>query len=75
MSDQGWQPIATAPKDHDGLLLTDGNQVSQGGWVSQLDQGADYEGQSGAPSPGWWSVDGIEKPTHWMPLPAPPEVQ
>src|SRR5690606_14203541 len=50
-----WQPIETAPKTHDGLLLTDGRTVSQGGWLSQCDQGADYEGQSCAPSAGWWS--------------------
>ncbi len=66
-----WRPIETAPKSHDGLLLYDGASVSQGGWLSQVDQGADYEGQGGAPSPGWWSVDGGQ-PTHWMPLPEPP---
>lgn len=66
----GWQPIETAPKE-DGLL-TDGVTVSEGGWVSNVDQGADYEGQPGAPMAGWWSVAGLEKPTHWMRKPAPP---
>lgn len=66
-----WQPIKTAPKTRDGLLLTDGTVVTQGGWLSQLDQGAEYEGQCGAPSAGWWSVDFIE-PTHWMAMPPPP---
>jgi hypothetical protein len=68
----GWQPIETAPKEHDNMLLSDGVAVSQGGWLTQTDQGAEYEGQCGAPSPGWWSVDSIEHPTHWMPLPSPP---
>lgn len=68
----GWQPIETAPKEREGLLLSDGRVVSYGGWVSQVDQGAEYEGQWCAPSAGWWSMDRIEQPTHWMPLPEPP---
>ena len=67
-----WQPIETAPKQHDGILLTDGRVVSQGGWLSEMDQGADYEGQ-GLMFAGWWSVDSVESPTHWMPLPSPPQ--
>lgn len=64
----GWQDISTAPKDVD-ILLSDGTHVSQGGWVTDLDHGADYEGQLGAA--GWWHLDG-DTPTHWMPLPQPP---
>lgn len=67
-----WQPIETAPKEHDGLLLSDGVKVSQGGWLSQVAQGAEYEGQSCAPAAGWWSVDGDFEPTLWMRMPAPP---
>ncbi len=63
-----WQPIETAPKNRD-IILTDGKLVSQGGWISDLDQGAEYEGQIGMA--GWWSVAGVEKPTHWTPLPEP----
>jgi len=65
-----WRPIETAPKERD-LLLTDGETVCQGGWLCQVDQGAEYEGQKCAPSPGWWSIFSID-PTHWMPLPDPP---
>jgi hypothetical protein len=64
-----WQPIDTAPKDRN-MLLTDGTTVCQGGWITDCDQGAEYEGQCGMA--GWWSVDGIETPTHWMPLPTVP---
>ena len=65
-----WQPIETAPKDRN-MLLSDGKTVCQGGWSSDLDYGADYEGQFDAA--GWWSIDCIETPTHWMPMPLPPE--
>ena len=68
---QGWQPISTAPKDRD-ILLTDGKEVSQGGWISDADMGADYEGQFG--SAAWWSVNIHDNaPTHWMPLPEAPK--
>jgi hypothetical protein len=65
-----WLPIETAPKDRD-LILTDGVYVGQGGWITDMDQGADYEGQLHCA--GWWSVPGDLTPTHWMPLPAPPD--
>ena len=65
-----WQPIETAPKDCS-LLLTDGKTSSEGGWVSDADQGADWEGQLGMA--GWWSVSLAGPPTHWQPLPAPTE--
>jgi hypothetical protein len=68
-----WQPIETAPKERN-LLLTNGRIVCQGGWVSETDQGAEYEGQ-GSPSAGWWSVDFIDAPTHWTPLPTPPTIE
>ena len=63
-----WQPIATAPK-YRNIILTDGKVVGEGGWMTDVEQGADYEGQAGMA--GWWCIahmpDG--KPTHWMPLP------
>ena len=64
-----WQPIATAPKNGN-VILTDGAKVSEGGWLSQVEQGAEYEGEMGAPSAGWWSVESIEHPTHWQPMPS-----
>lgn len=67
-----WQPIETAPKDADFILLAAGDHVSVGGWTSDLDCGADWEGQIGMA--GWWVVDSLGgcEPTHWMPLPAAP---
>jgi hypothetical protein len=64
-----WRPIETAPKD--------GTQIL-GLWVSYLD------GQLMQPSYGvvWneggsWleAYDEVSQPTHWMPLPEPPQVQ
>jgi hypothetical protein len=69
-----WQPIETAPKDGTHLLLSDGERVTLGGWTSDMDQGAEYEGQIGMA--GWWSVDlgpNGDRPTHWMPLPEAPK--
>jgi DNA-binding XRE family transcriptional regulator len=60
-----WQPIETAPKDGEAVLLGHSN-ASFSGWWDQR-------------SGGW--VDGCTdafdelshyEPTHWMPLPAPP---
>lgn len=66
-----WQPINTAPKDRN-IILTDGKVVGEGGWITDVEQGAEYEGQAGMA--GWWCITNISdgKPTHWMPLPAKP---
>lgn len=52
----GWQPIDTAPKDRN-IILTDGNVVGEGGWMTDVEQGADYEGQAGMA--GWWCIASI----------------
>jgi Protein of unknown function (DUF551) len=66
-----WQPIETAPKDGTHILLANKAGVSQGGWQSDMDHGADWEGQIGMA--GWWRTDGSDwQNTHWMPLPPPP---
>jgi len=55
-----WQPIETAPKDGQYLLLW-GNGVFQGFWNGRSwDDGDFYDEMSGI--------------THWMPLPAGPEI-
>lgn len=63
-----WQPIETAPIDADLLLLYEpGYGVRSGFW---------YEDDSGREF--WVCVetrtitDGKASPTHWMPLPEPP---
>jgi len=69
-----WLPIETAPRDEAQIILANGSTVSVGGWVSDVDQGAEYEGQLG--NAGWWAIEwpgpDAPKPTHWMPLPPPP---
>jgi hypothetical protein len=59
-----WQPIETAPKNHFPILTW---SINQGQCVAFLDV-----------TWSWWSYpNGIGpmryKPTHWMPLPPPPE--
>jgi hypothetical protein len=60
---QGWQPIATAPKDGLLVLLTGENHVVLSGFYGD----------------GRWQQDGtghtVYGPQFWMPLPAPPEEQ
>jgi hypothetical protein len=70
----GWRTIESAPKDRN-ILLSNGINVSEGGWVSDIDQGAEYEGQTGMAC--WWALNwphelGDVNPTHWQPLPAAP---
>ena len=64
-----WQPIETAPKGGELVLLSDV------GWPHATRRG-------GAPVKvgGWWderwNIFGASwKPTHWMPLPEPPLAQ
>lgn len=64
----GWRPISTAPKDGTYVLLSGfGLPVWQGSWC----------GMSGRHAINGWSrfnsVDLDWRPTHWQPLPAPPE--
>lgn len=68
---EGWQDIATAPRDGTRILGIN----DRGQFVIEFD--ADWG------SDGWWMVsDGKfderplrgSEPTHWMPLPTPPQV-
>ena len=66
-SEQGdwtWQPIATAPKDGTEVLLISAFQHAHSIYlVSSWEDGA------------WCMPDHLWRmqPTHWMPLPSPPE--
>ena len=83
-----WQPIETAPKDGTEILLynEDGN-IESGNWVEAEPDGTDCMGSdagwmsfSGFTFPGrsFGNPDYFTKqqapPTHWMPLPEPPEM-
>ena len=58
-----WQPIETAPKDGVFVLITDGDVVLIGCYEDHL-----TAWRSDADQCRLWS-----DPTHWQPLPAPPE--
>ena len=62
---QGWQPIATAPKDAM-ILMFGPDGITVGCW----DPGV--VGHENRFPSGWL---GAFEPTHWMPLPAPPEAR
>lgn len=68
LANQGWQDIASAPKDGSDVLLADAK-----GYVAS----ARYYG-------GWWETNSdptdyadrpFEAPTAWMPLPPPPAAE
>jgi hypothetical protein len=69
MSD--WLPIETAPKGPM-IILYGAGEVTVGGWISAADQGVE-PGMEHTVGAGWWSMDTVGDPTHWMPLPDPPE--
>jgi hypothetical protein len=56
-----WLPIETAPKDADiTAIVFDGTFIEIASWYKVDDQ--------------WWVSPGYTvNPTHWMPLPMPPE--
>jgi len=61
-----WMPIETAPKDGTRFLA----YCAKGGWQAVLwnDGGSSWQGRP------YWSSDRDEMtPTHWMPLPEPPQ--
>ncbi len=64
-----WQPIDTAPKDGTPILGWDGRDLAVVYWYA-------FEHPGGA----WFlstvdlsGADGLSQPTHWQPLPEPPE--
>ena len=60
---QGWQPIETAPTDGGEVLVYVGKSYVGGCVVAVKDTNGD-----------WLDWDGdVWEPTHWMPLPTPPE--
>ena len=63
-----WRPIATAPRDGEWVIV-------HGFWYPK----GDYSGITlGAylPYEEMWTFEGdlMDRPTHWMPLPKPPEI-
>jgi len=79
-----WQPIETAPRDGTEILLSNGKDVAQGWYVHDeggITEHRDLDGNWMDQTEsdgyiGWFDVGGCmgPDPTHWMPLPPPPEV-
>lgn len=74
-----WQPIETAPKNGTHLLLffPHENTIEVGYWdCYYAETGRGYEGCSA-----WCCSEyqpaamAFDEPTHWMPLPEPPELE
>ena len=65
-----WRPIETAPRDGAEILLLTPEGVIEGAWSSPMDEWEvvwlDLHGCGCCSS-------GTAQPTHWMPLPDPPE--
>jgi hypothetical protein len=80
---QGWQPIATAPKDGTWILLAGGmcddesdnqERIASGQWTNYRNNATDEKYGRWQFS---WNDGGCageyEYPTHWMPLPTAPK--
>ena len=82
MSD--WQPIATAPKDGTEIILRKGDRVTSGAFIVWSKSDSEFHGSTGVylgqveydSGECWSSWDGgfcdDDHPTHWQPLPTPP---
>lgn len=70
-----WQPIETAPKDGQEVILRRGKRVGSAMWVHWPSTDFEEAGEGwsiGFDSESW---DGENAPTEWQPLPAPPTPQ
>ena len=74
-----WQPIDTAPRDGTRILCFvpewgEGYQIEVGRFDERIEI---VNGEERYRSARWWIGGGIgiepPQPTHWMPLPPPPE--
>jgi hypothetical protein len=76
-----WQPIETAPKDGTPILVWNGS--SFGFYTRAGDMGVAIWREQALPGKDRWRwcaqdcCDGVTTydPTHWMPLPGPPETK
>ena len=64
-----WQPLETAPKNGDMFIAYQNGSVYECRWV-EYPPDLDHRGSAGFLD---MTNDGIEYPTHWMPLPEPPK--
>lgn len=68
-----WQPIETVPKDGRSVLIYNDRGVSEVVWLLEWQAAVPLDGwYIDAMKAGWFPLRG-ELPTHWMPMPEPPE--
>lgn len=68
-----WQPIESAPRDGTWIVLTDGTSVSTGYWGGTCFGGGPMAWLVYGHRSDYEEVDLDGTPTHWQPLPAPPD--
>lgn len=79
MDTNGWRPIETAPKDGTDILLAEIQKVDGKWHYGEIDVGCWMREPMSRDEYGrdywfWASNYGrVEEPTHWQPLPEPPE--
>lgn len=70
--DVGWQPIETAPKDGTDILVCVTHNLPDDEW--ETIQWVDWRRGDDVVWPRYWErIDIPFPPTHWMPLPEPPD--
>lgn len=69
LSQPAWRPISEAPRDGTAILLYEDDSVTTAWWYKHWREGFWYTGYDCADHGSFK----VERPTHWMPLPAPPE--
>lgn len=81
-TERGWQPIETAPKDGSDILVYDSEDKqtvmvfygdSASGFGRRYGKAAMAFCVSGSFNDSMGGFDTVDAPTHWMPLPEPPE--
>lgn len=83
-----WQPIETAPKDGTtvllyGLIYQEHKSMAVGKWIDEsYDELVEVERKGNRVISEWvkqdrghWDAAGMYDPTHWMPPPAPPDME
>lgn len=67
-----WQPIETAPKSGKRILLAEAGSVYEGAWAAIEPAEAGWVWSHQIED---WQIreSGFSNPTHWMPLPEPPQ--
>jgi len=77
-----WQDITTVPRDGTRVLLAQGETVEIGKWVAEETGHDETVSEKGGKrvqewvvsSTGYWDdVTTIYDPTHWQPIPTPPQ--